>query len=164
MRKSAEKSIEKLSLYYYRSGREVRTTSNRGLCVMAYSLEKRGNATLRELRQLYNDLGGDYDIGKVDRKRMHKYISSVYERLSKGEKPLLSPRMTRLGYALWSRGYAIYSLTRFLRSVNRFAYCVRLSDLGLYEIEETIRKIRKEPLSHERYGTCGWWEDGCPYE
>lgn len=146
MSRSAEKSIERLSLHYRREGKTVRHTSNRGLAVMAFSLEHGHNASYSDLRQLYQSIGGSRDLSEIDRRSLYRYVSRVYRHLAGKERLLLSPRYVRLGYALWSRGHGIYRYGVYLRSLNRYVSCRRVTDLGVYEISETIRKIRREGL------------------
>lgn len=149
MKGTAERSIERLSLHYWRKGKRVTHTGNRGLAVMAWSLLHKRNARRRDLRELYMKIGGSNDLKDIDRRRLGEYVSTAMRRLCMADRQLLAPRYVKLGYALWSRGYGISSYSKFLRSVNHFSYCLRLSTLGLKEINDMIRRIRNEPLKQD---------------
>lgn len=152
MKVIAERSIERLSLHFWRNGKLVTHTGNRGLAVMAWSLEHKRNARHRDLRELYMKIGGSKDLCEIDRRMLGEYVRKAMRSLCMSERQLLAPRYVKLGYALWSRGYGISSYSKFLRSVNHFSYCLRLSSLGLKEINDMIRRIRNEPLKHNERG------------
>lgn len=152
MKVRAERSIERLSLHFWRNGKLVTHTGNRGLAVMAWSLEHKRNARRRDLCELYMKIGGSKDLCEIDRRMLGEYVRKAMRSLCMSERQLLAPRYVKLGYALWSRGYGISSYSKFLRSVNHFSYCLRLSSLGLKEINDMIRRIRNEPLKHNERG------------
>ncbi len=113
---------------------------------MAYSLRHKHNVKRKELDRLYEQLGGSRRLTEIDRRHVGRYVRETYKLLGRTERMLLKPRYVKLGYALWSRGYAVWSYTKYLRSVNHFVYCYDLTHLGQKEICDAITKIRKEPF------------------
>lgn len=145
MKGSLESIIERLSVHYLRSGKEVTRTSNVGLIVMVWSVAHHRNAKSCDLRKLFMQIGGSRTLRGIDRKEISRYISATRRHIHGSDLLLLQSRYCRLGYTLWCRGYGISSYSAYLRSLNHFVYCSRLSSLGLHEINEVIRKIKKMP-------------------
>lgn len=145
MRGSLENIIERLSVHYIRSGKKVTRTSNLGLIVMVWSVAHHRNAKSCDLRKLFMQIGGIPTLRGIDRKEISRYLSATRRDIHGRDLWLLQSRYIRLGYTLWSRGYGISSYSVYIRSLNNFVYCSRLSSLGLHEINELIIKIKKTP-------------------
>lgn len=152
-------SIERLSLIYWRNGKEVKHSSNKGLVVMLLSLRKGYNCSASDVRSLCYTLSGSYQLKHCDRRKLCSYIRREYERLRDEEKELMSPRYVRCGYALWTRGYEIGSRMRYERSLRRFADFYALKDLSIKELSEAECKIRKSGIHYatKRDSIAGWW-------
>lgn len=148
MKGTIESTIERLSVYYYRAGKLVKRTNNLALLVMVWSVVHKRNAQHRDLLKLYMRLGGARSLYEIDRKVIALYFAQATRNIKGRDRLILKPRYARLGFALWSRGYAIWSYSKYVSSLNHFVYSPCLTSLGLKEIDETIIKIKKSRMKY----------------